>query len=268
MKKFTMATLILGLCLMLTACGGKESKNLSKIEKIKKAGKIVLGTSAGYPPFEFHKVVDGKDSIIGVDLELAQAVADEIGVDLKIVDMPFEGLLAALKSNSIDFIVAGMVASEERKKEVDFSQNYYTQKNIVVIRKENADKFQSLSDLENAKIGAQKATIQEGLVQEQLPNAKHKFISKVPDLILELNNKKVDGVVLEFLTATAYVNNNPDLMAAEISFVDGDGKGCAIALNKNQSDLLEVINKIVKEKVEKDEINNLIKKYDAISKSK
>ena len=107
------------------AKASEEPKASGKIDEIKAKGKIVLGTAADYPPYEFHKEIDGKDNIVGFDIEIAKAIAADLGVELEIKDMKFDGLLAALVAEDIDFIVAGMVATEERKQSVDFSISYY-----------------------------------------------------------------------------------------------------------------------------------------------
>ena len=120
-----------------------------------------MGTSADYPPYEWHLIKDGKDEIIGFDIDIAQAIADELGVELEVKDMAFDGLIPALSTGKIDMIIAGMNATEERKQSVDFTDVYYTQTDIVVIRKEDADKFTSEDSLKTAKLATQKATVQE-----------------------------------------------------------------------------------------------------------
>src|SRR6056297_2554465 len=92
----------------------EEAKEETKLDKIKEKGVIVLGTAADYPPYEFHKEIDGEDHIVGFDIEIAKAFAEDLGVELEIKDMKFEGLIAALVADNIDFIVAGMVPKPER----------------------------------------------------------------------------------------------------------------------------------------------------------
>ena len=92
-----------------------------KLQEIKDKGKLVMGTSADYPPYEWHLIKDGKDEIIGFDIDIAQAIADELGVELEVKDMAFDGLIPALSTGKIDMIIAGMNATEERKQSVDFT---------------------------------------------------------------------------------------------------------------------------------------------------
>ena len=109
----------------VVAGGAKDSKSGSALDKIKASGKIILGTSADYPPYEFHALVDGKDTIVGFDIELAKEIAKDLGVELEIKDMSFDGLLAALVSGNVDMVISGMTPTEERRQNVDFSDIYY-----------------------------------------------------------------------------------------------------------------------------------------------
>lgn len=94
-------------------------------------GKIIMGTNAAFPPFEY---VEGS-KVVGFDASMAQYIANDFGKNLEISDMAFDGLIAALQSGSIDFIAAGMTATEERRKNVDFSEPYYESKQVVIVRK-------------------------------------------------------------------------------------------------------------------------------------
>ncbi|GLI05624.1 MULTISPECIES: transporter substrate-binding domain-containing protein [Paenibacillus] len=214
----------------------------SKLEQIKKAGKIVLGTSADYPPYEFHKEINKKDEIIGFDIEIAKEIAKDLGVTLEIKDMKYEGLLAALDSGNIDFILAGMTPTEERKKNVDFSKIYYTAIQRVAVRAEDKDKYKSIDDLKGKKVAGQKGATQEKIIKEQMPGSELKALGKISDLMLELKNKKVEALVVEQPVAEAYLSKNKDLVLADIKLSTEDS-GSAIAVKKGSSDLVEAMNK-------------------------
>lgn len=249
-KKVISVMLILSMLLTFAACGAKPAgvvatpevqKAATKIEQIKAKGKLVLGTSADYPPYEFHKAVNGKDEIVGFDIEIAKAIAKDLGVELEIKDMKFDGLLAALVVDDIDFIVAGMVPKEERKQSVDFSIQYYEAEQNVLVRTEDAGKITSVEALKGLKVGAQKSTVQEDLAKEKTEAAEVKSLSKITDLVLELQNGKIDAVVLVGPVANAYAKQNPKLTVSGISL--GAEEGVAVAVNKGTPDLLEAINK-------------------------
>lgn len=145
----------------LSACGKKadnatgqtaSAKGETNLDKIKKSGKLIVGTSADYPPYEFHKQVNGKDEIVGFDIEIANQLAKDLGVQLEVKDITFNGLLESLKAGKIDMIIAGMNPTAERAKEVDFSKIYYTSTQAVLVRTEDKDKYKSLSDLSGKKL--------------------------------------------------------------------------------------------------------------------
>lgn len=245
------------LALGLTACGTSTGeKEVSQLEKIKSSGKIVLGTSADYPPYEYHKEIDGKDTIVGFDIEIAKEIAKDLGVELIIKDMKFDGLLAALDTGNIDFVVAGMTPTEDREKSVDFSKIYYTGLQSLIIRGEDATKFTSLEELNGKKIGAQKGSIQEEIATEQIPNGNVKALGKISDLIMELKNNKVDALVVSHSVAKAYESKNSDILVSDISF-ETDGEGSAVAVKEGSKELVDAINKTLDRLVD----NNLIDKF-------
>ncbi|MBC1650639.1 ABC transporter permease subunit [Listeria booriae] len=228
----------------------------SSLADIQKRGKLVVGLSADYPPYEFHKTIKGKDTVVGFDISIAQKIADDMGVDLYISQMDFDSLLPALKTNKIDVIVSGMSPTPERLKEVDFSDPYMTVQQKVVIRKEDKDKFRAVTDFDGANVGAQKQSTQEALAQDELRGANVKSLSKVTTLMLELQQKKLDAVVLEGPVAEAYISQYNDLMISDVAFVNGT-KQTAIAMNKGTTSLQKSINTSLKEIREK----GLLKQY-------
>lgn len=277
-KKVVSILLIVSVILSLAACSNAasstsagtgeqkvsaEQKATSKLDQIKAKGKIVLGTSADYPPYEFIKIVDGKDQVVGFDIEIAKTIAKDLGVELEIKDMKFDGLLAALVANDIDFIVAGMVPKEERKKSVDFSMQYYQAEQNVLIRAEDAGKIKTVADLKGLKVGAQKSTIQEDLAKEKTEAAEVKSLSKITDLVLELQNGKIDAVVLVEPVAKAYAKQNPKLAVSGISL--GIEEGVAAAVNKGNPELLDAVNKSLDKMIKEGAIEKYIQDATALS---
>jgi ABC-type amino acid transport substrate-binding protein len=116
----TVVLLIALLALLASACG--PSKPANELEKVKQAGKIVIGTSADYPPFEF---VDESGNMVGFDIDLANEIGKRMGVEVEIVDMPFDSLIASVQEGKIDISIAAFNYTEERDKTVDFSDAYY-----------------------------------------------------------------------------------------------------------------------------------------------
>src|SRR5690554_921225 len=241
---------------LLAGCTSGASEATSKVGQIKSEGKIVLGTAADYPSYEFHKEIDGQDQIVGFDIEIAKAIAEELGVELEIVDMKFEGLLPALVTNDIDFIIAGMVANEERKESVDFSIPYYQAQQRMIVKVEDAETLKTPADFDGLKIGAQKSTIQEAIALDKFASAEYVGLSKITDLVLELKNGKVDGVILVEPVAKAYVNQNDDLFLAEE--ILGQEDGVAVAINKGNDDLVQEIDKVLQNLMDEGMIEKFI----------
>lgn len=237
-----------------------ETTTGGKVDKIKKSGVLVLGTAADYAPYIFHKVKNGSDSIVGFDLEIAKAIAAELGVELKIQDMKFNGLLAALKTDSIDLIVAGMAPTDERKKSVDFSDNYLDALQTIMVRTEDKDKYKSLEDFKGKNLGVQTSSTQEKIAKEEIPNANYVSIPEIPNLVLELKNKKIDGLVIESTVGLGYTKKYSDLGTSTVEFKNNK-KGTAIAINKGNEDFLKVVNSVISKLKSENKIEEWMNQY-------
>lgn len=271
MLKKTLAILTsLMIIFPLMAGGTKDSsqKNQSTLEKIKASGKIILGTSADYPPYEFHALIDGKDTIVGFDVDLAREIAKDLGVELEIKDMSFDGLLAALVSGNVDMVISGMTPTEERRQNVDFSDIYYQAIHGAIIRATDAEKYgNDPTTLKDVVIGAQRGAIQVGIAKTQIKGVdvanidnnhpQVKELGALPDLILEVKNNKIEAVIAELPVASAYVKRNSDLTLAMYSFSDEEG-GSAVAVKKGNQDLIDAINATIARLVAEDKINQFV----------
>lgn len=252
-KKALMGILVGVLSLGLVACSssdnsgsGDSKKAANQLEQIQEKGKLVIGTSADYPPYEFHTVIDGKDTIVGFDVNIAEEIAKEIGVELEIKDMKFDGLLAALQGGTVDMVVAGMSPTEERKQAVNFTDTYYNGKNSVLINKANLEKYTKVEDLKDLKIGAQKSSIQESFAVDVIGATNIKALSKISDVILELKNGNVDAVVVSEQAVTGYLKQYPELVYANIDLGEDTSEGSAIAVKKSDDNsLIEASNKVL-----------------------
>ena len=163
-----------------------------------------------------------------------------MGVELEIVDMKFDGLLAALTGKKIDFIAAGMNPTEERKKSVDFSIVYYDAHSTMLVAADKVDMLKAPEDFKGLKVGVQKGTIQEEIADTQFPDSEKVAISKIPNLIMELQSGKIDGIILAEVVAKSYADANESIAVNNLDL--GSEGGVALAINKNQEDLLSQIN--------------------------
>jgi polar amino acid transport system substrate-binding protein len=249
-KKIVAVVAVATIAISVVGCGSSSKKessstNTSALEEIKAKGKLVIGTSADYPPYEFHKEIDGEDQIVGFDIEIAKQVAKDLGVELEIKDMAFDGLLVALQANKVDMIFSGMTPTEERKQNADFSDIYYTATHRFILRSGDETSITKMEDLNGKKIGVQKGSIQEGIVQDNFDAANIKSLDKIPDLVLDLKNNKVDAVLAELPVAQINVQKNTGIAIADKLEVKDEEGGSAIAMKKNSPELQAEVNKTI-----------------------
>lgn len=235
----------------------ESKKQLTEVDKIKSAGKIVLGTTADWPPSEFHIEVDGKDTIVGSDISIAKEIAKDLGVDLEIKDMDFKGLLPALQAGNIDFVLSGMAPTEERKQSVDFSNIYHKGDQGVIIRSAEKDAIKTLADLKGKKIGVQKGSMQVDMAKEQIENPELRELGKVSDLVLSLKTNKVDAVLCGVEVAKNYAKKNPDIFVMDIR-LNAPYNGTAVAVKKGSPNLLAEINKTIDRLIQNNDIEKFI----------
>jgi polar amino acid transport system substrate-binding protein len=233
-----------------------EAIPADKLQAIKDKGVLVLGTSADYPPFEFHIEVEGKDTIVGFDIDIANKIAENIGVELEIVDMKFEGLLPALTAGKIDLIVSGMTPTDERKQSVDFSLTYYDARQTMLVLTESVGTLNTIEAFDGKILGVQKSSIQEDLAKTMFTSSEAKAIDKIPNLIMELKTGKVDGLILAEPVAKQYATANPDLSLNGLDL--GSEGGSAIAVQKDSGTFLEAIDATIKQLMDSGEMDQII----------
>lgn len=220
-----------------------NTEETSKLEQIVDSGKIVLGTSADYPPFEFHAMIDGKDEIVGFDIEIAKYIADELGVELEIKEMDFDKLLGGLSTGMMDMVIAGMNPDPDR--EANFTDIYYEANLSVLITKDVESEITSVEDLEGKKIGVQIGTTQESIAQEDIKDSEVKSLNTNPDIIMNLKTKKIDAAIMETPVAQSFAKVNDDLMLVKDLTIDSGSGGVAIAVKEGNDQLTEKLNEIL-----------------------
>lgn len=276
MKKITkrILSVLLGVGLMVGAVGcgnsgqkqGDNKSSTATIDEIKSRGELRVATATGYPPYIFTDINSPNQDLTGIDAAMAKAIADELGVKLKWTNTNFEGMLSALGSGSVDFIIGGVSPTDERKKTMDFSDNYVEAEQKLIVRKEDKDKYKTLNDLAGKKVAAQKSTTQETLAKDKISGAEIVALAKVPDCILELKTGKVDAVVVESSVASPYVLAYPEITFSDIS-LDKELKPTAIPTQKGKEDLVALINKVIKENKDNGNIDKWFKEYSELASS-
>lgn len=241
-KKILALALALMMLVGLTACKKETGRS---IQDIKDAGVLVVGTSADYPPYEFHTEVNGVDTIVGFDIDIARYFADQLGVELKIVDMPFDSLLISLQEGEFDLVMAGMSPDEERMKAADFTDAIASNDQIVIIRTEDKDKYTTIDSLKGHKVGAQTGSAPLELAKNSYGEDSTVALVKNQDLIMELLNGKIDAVQATTLTALPYVSaHEGKLMIQDLGFPTLED-GFAGACQKGSTELVEFLNKCI-----------------------
>ncbi|MBQ8014360.1 MAG: basic amino acid ABC transporter substrate-binding protein [Treponema sp.] len=199
---------------------------------------LKMGTNAAFPPFEY---TEGSE-IVGFDVTVSNLIARDYGKELKIVDMSFDGLIAALQAGSIDFIAAGMTATEERRKNVDFSEAYYSSKQVIIVRSDDTS-ILSVKDLTARTIGVQSGTTGEIYASDEIEKSSIKSFKTGIDASLALKNGAIDAIILDELPAKEIVRRSPELKIVDDNFFTDE---YAIAVKKGNTELLNSINKTIK----------------------
>ena len=253
LKKLVALGLVAVLAVGLVGCGNKSSDNSggnqTALEQIKKNKKLVVATSPDYPPFEFMVSENGKSKIVGADIDLAQKIADKLGVELELKAMDFDALVPALQAGKVDMVITGMTPNEKRKKAVDFSDIYFKGENAVIVNAKDAGKFTSEDQLKKAKLGVQKGSTQETYVKDNLKVTNYKALVAVPDLIADMKNGNIDAVVLNSKVAGINVTKYDGIKVVENLKLTsgGDEEAMAVALKKgDNADLIKLTNEAIK----------------------
>lgn len=270
MKKVFSALLVALLLFGLVACGGGQSSSAvsdvsgasdasadtsaagGKIQAIQDAGELVMLTNATFPPFEYVK----NNEFSGVDVELAQLIADELGVPLRVVDMDFDLLTEALNGGKGDIVAAGMSITEERQLEVDFSTPYVDARLAIVVPV--GSDITSPDQLAGQTIAVQEATTSDMYVSDNVDATVLQFKDAVEAGSAVINGKATCAVIDE-LTAQNIVDSNPE----ELMLLDDilAQEQYAMAVAKGDEEFLALVNKVLEQAVADDVVNQLIAKH-------
>lgn len=272
MKKFLTAAMAVVTALSLGACassaaksGGTESaKDTSTKDASSEnageakaegsyAGKtLIMATNAEFPPYEYH---EGKD-IVGIDVEIAKAVAEQMGAKFEVSDMAFDAIISAVDSGKADFGAAGMTVTEDRKKNVDFSDTYATSVQSVIVP-ENSD-IKSIDDLKGKKIGVQQGTTGDIYATKDYGKDAIQPFPKGVDAVLALGAGKVDAVIIDGNTAKAFVADQKGLKLLDSAYAEEE---YAICVKKGNTELRDGINAALKELKASGKLDEIVAKY-------
>lgn len=271
MKKLIAMMLALVMALGLAACGNTNSSNdnANTGDDPQPAAKttLVVGVSADYAPFEFmYPDASGNMVYGGIDISVAQYVADEMGLTMQVENMSFDNLLASLDKGDFDIVLSAMEATPERLENADFSDPYYTDvPPAILVKADAADQYKTLADFSGKSVGAQTATTKLDLVND-IEGATPVALASVLDLVNELVYDKVDAILVDGGVAQQYADANPDLVIAEASAELGEAAPYCIAVQKGDpKGLLDGINAAIAKMTAENKVETFIADADALA---
>ena len=228
----------LALCLIICTVSASAE---GVLEKIKNAGVLVVGTEATYGPYEFLD-----DNAIGCDIWLAQQIADELGVELKIQDMAFDGIINSVMIGDVDIGIAAFTVTPERAEVIDFTNQYELSEQLLVVKKGDGATYATKESLAGKKVGAQMGTIQSELITSALPDSELFELDTYPNLAMEVINGNIVGFVCDKAVGEGMISQNDNLEAAEFAFSAEEAAfGKAAVIAKGNDDFMEVVNKVI-----------------------
>ena len=221
---------------------------------------LKVGTSADYPPFEYHANIDGKDTIVGVDIDLANYIADELGYELQIVDMGFDGLIGNLNEGSFDMVMAGFTVDPTR--DCLFSIPYYGFNNAILTTPENKETFNTIESLKDIKLGALLGSTQEDLAKEYA-GEKALIIPNFQDGVMMVQEGGLDAIICESVVAEATMAKNDKLVMTDL-IIEVEDSSVAIGFKKGNEELADQINVILQQAMDSGLIDELMVKHLAV----
>lgn len=253
MKKYLALLLAAIMALSLAACA-----STSKTEETASA-KLTMATEATFPPYEYY---DG-DAIVGIDVEVAQAIAEKLGMELEVTDIAFDSIIPGIQTGKYDMGMAGMTVTDERKEQVNFSDSYATGVQVVIVKDDSP--IISVDDLfadgASTVVGTQAGTTGFIYATSDIEDAglgTVKSFGKTTDAVEALKNGQVDCVILDNEPAKALVAANEGLHILDTEYAVED---YAIAIAKENTDLLEKVNKVLAELTADGKLQSIVDKY-------
>lgn len=238
-KKILSICLVFILTLILSGCG--KNKN-----------EIIMVTEAGFAPYEYYE----NGEIVGVDVAIAKEIAKELDKKLVVKNIDFDSIVSELKSGKADFAAAGMSITEERKKQVDFTIEYVTSNQVVVVKKDSS--LNDITQLDGKRIAVQLGTVGDSYVTENYKNSEINRQKKFLVAAEAVKNNKADCIVMDQIPAQQLVSQNPELKILDgILFKDSYG----MAVKKGNTELLDTMNTVLQRLIDEGKIEEYIIKY-------
>lgn len=245
MKKITVVLLSLVLVMCLAGCGKSASGTAQ-------SGVLVMATNAEFPPYEYHE----GSAIVGIDAEIAAAIAEKMGCELQIEDIAFDSIIPEVSSGKADMGMAGMTVTEERMENVDFSATYAVARQVVIVAEGSG--ITSLADLDGKTIGVQQGTTGDIYATDEFGDDHIERYAKGMEAVQALSQGKIDAVIIDNEPAKVFITENEGLIILDEAYADEE---YAIAVKKGNTVLLEQINKALEELKADGTLDAIVAKY-------
>lgn len=235
-REFCLSTAFFASLLATTLPGCGNSQPTANGAGNAARGTLKMATDANYPPYEFYDTASGSQDPKGFDIDIAHYITGKLGYELQIVSMDFSGVIPALQAKRVDFAMAGITPTEERKQNVDFSDIYYATKDSIVVLKDSGIK--TVEDLSGKTLGAKLGTVQEQAAKKlvaAIPNIRVSTLNDQGALIQEMKAGRVNAVAMEDTVAKEYLVNNADLEFFLLPGEYSEAQGNAIAFPKGSA---------------------------------
>lgn len=259
MKKKVLSLLLVTACVFsMAACGSnKDDGAKSDSGDTAKKETLVMATNAEFPPYEFYE----GDKVVGIDADIAAAVAEEMGMELKIEDMAFDSIIAAVTSGKADIGAAGMTVTEDRLENVDFTDTYAKATQVIIVTNDSA--IAGPDDLTGKKIGVQLGTTGD-IYADDIEDAEVERYNKGFEAVQALQQGKIDAVVIDGEPAKEFVKEADDLKILDEAFTEEE---YAIAVKKGNDELKDKINEALKSLKDSGKLDEIVAKYISADKA-
>ena len=248
-KKLVSVLLVAACVLAVTACGSKKEDGDG--EEKKDDNKLVMATNAEFPPYEYRE----GDDIVGIDADMAAAVAEELSMELEIEDMAFDSIIPAIQSGKADIGVAGMTVDPDRLENVNFSDTYAQASQVIIVKADS--EIAGPDDLEGKTIGVQLGTTGD-IYASDIKDSTVEQYNKGFEAVQALTQGKIDAVVIDGEPAKEFVKEAEGLKILDEPLTEEE---YAIAIAKDNEELLEKVNKALASLKESGKLDEIVGKY-------
>lgn len=265
MKKMIVTALAATLVLSLAGCGSKGAeteKTTAAAGETKEAGAeaegteaaggtLVMATNAEFPPYEYRE----GDNVVGIDVEIGEAIAKSMGMELKVEDMAFDSIIVAVDAGKADVGLAGLTVTEDRLMNVNFSDPYTTATQVVIVKEDSP--ITSPNDLEGKKVGVQLGTTGDQYAGD-IKDATVERYNKGFEAVQAMTQGKIDAVIIDREPAKVFVEQNEGIKMLDEAYTEEE---YAIAIKKDNEDLLKKVNTALEDLKSSGELQKILDKY-------